>query len=692
MSDDNAVLARATTNPKPHTVVDAAVDTREELLLLDPAHERLLVVNKEHAAAFLREANLTQSMVQRLAAAKEELAHLEDRLAALQAQSPSDLIQVQRLQAQIARVRKQYDAAYEEINNELGKQGYLTGAGDGKELLELVPLAKRRGDSGKPTEWRGRKWTYVRSDKVKNHWRAYKLSKSADAQQAKSFIRNGKVDTNELRKQLGTVAPKIKAEWNLGLGGHVFPSLQAWAETLNSKSDDKRPVQFGVGVHLFRYFAGCGASGEWNPKGGRIAGKLNGKAELMVAQGEAGVAGYLPGEPGWAWALPGLKSGKDYHIGVMRLQAELKLTAAAGASVAAELGIEVDYASLRQPAVKGKGRDKAADPNARTVKLTELGAEASAGAEAFAGVKAGGELKGALQYQSPESGDQFEAIAAIGPKVEGQFGVGAAAALMIHYSRGKFRIKAKAGLCLGPGAKGEIGLEVDAKRLYKFLEYFAHALLNANYELLQVMTTEGYKAVTQLQVMLVNQVQDAYDNVSAAWTDFQRDLEREDRRIRLMKRVLANPPELRLCAPEAHGILLYELTRHSTTTKLLPENTGLNFEWMAERKKAVLQVCRWAQTRRHFENIVQHMHPQGAKGHFPSNYAALLRFMEIGPLNSSFDDDLRRLYDRLPHEPASGYALAENHTPRFMAQAKMGARLEYLAILDRVDSAGATVA
>lgn len=690
MTQELLVLATAVTNTPRGTLVDAQVDTAEELLLFDPANERLLVVMKEHAASFLQEANQMQSMVQRLAAAKEALLDAEERLAQLQAQRFPDLGEVQRVKAQIDKARKQYDAAYKEIDKELGTQGYLTGQGDGKELLELVPLAKRRGQAGKPTEWRGRKWTYVRSDKVKNHWRAYKLSKTADAQQSKSFIRDGKIDTKALKEQFSTVSPKLKAEW--GLGGYVFPSLQAWAETLNAKSDDKKPVQFGFGVHLFRYFAGCGATAEWNPKAGRLAGKLNGKAELMIAQAEGNVTGFLPGPQGWAWALPGVKSGKEYHIGVMRLQAELKLTAAAGASVAAELGLEVDYTQLRKPSVKGKGRPKTGNANPSKAVLTELGAEASAGAEAFAGVKAGGELKGALQYLSPESNDQFEPIAAIGPKVEGQFGAGAAAALVIDYDKGKFRIKAKAGLCLGPGAKGEIGLEVDAKRLLKFLEYFAHALLNANYELLQVVADRAYTAATRLQVMLIDQVSHAYDDVYAAWEKFQTDLEREDRRIRLMKRVLANPPELRLCTPEAHGILLYELTRHGTTTKLLPQNTGLNFEWMAERKKAVLQVCRWAQTRRHFENIVQHMHPQGAKGHFPSNYAALLRFMEIGPFDSSYDDDLRRLYDRLPHEPASGYALAENHTPRFMAQAKMGARLEYLALLGRGAGAGTALA
>lgn len=58
-----------------------------------------------------------------------------------------------------------------------------------------------------------------------------------------------------------------------------------------------------------------------------------------------------------------------------------------------------------------------------------------------------------------------------------------------------------------------------------------------------------------------------------------------------------------------------------------------------------------------------------------------MRFMEIGPLDSRYDNELMRLYQRLPLEPASGYALAQNHTPQFMAQARMGSRTQYLAIL-----------
>jgi hypothetical protein len=243
-------------------------------------------------------------------------------------------------------------------------------------------------------------------------------------------------------------------------------------------------------------------------------------------------------------------------------------------------------------------------------------------------------------------------------------------------------MRAKAGLCVGLGAKGELGLEVDARRLASFLQYLFHALLNANFEFLEVVHEEAYKQAVKLQVLMVQGVENAYRNVQLGWANFEKIVDREEGRVALMERVLSNPIDLRTCTPEAHGILLYQLTRHGDLTKLMPANTGLHLELMYRRKQAVLQICRWAQTKRQFENIVQHISPTGAKGGFKGNLDGLLRFMEIGPGDSQLDDDLLRIYARLPDQPASGYAVAPNHTSEFFAQAKVGPSPTYLAMLD----------
>ncbi|MGY4830225.1 hypothetical protein ACVNIS_16765 [Sphaerotilaceae bacterium SBD11-9] len=698
-------LGSGHTNSADGSQVAAKARWPDGLLFFNPADNELLMVSRAEVAAVLAEINLLEQINGDLWKTKQAVLQGEEALQLLRRQRFPNLTEIQRLESALQVAQRRYDAAYEEMRKNLGDQGYLTGASNGKDLLELIPLAQRARAGGPATVW-NRKMTYVRSDKMKNHWRQYKLG-PGDKGQNQSFVKNGRIDSHALKEQFTKIEPKLKADWGL-MSGHLFPQLQGWAEAMRTEDPltDDGNVMFRSEAHLFRYFVGCGAEGSWAPREGKIAAKGNGKAEIQIARAEASIECVYPSKEGWGLALVGVKSGTTFHIGAMRLMATLKVSAGAGASVAAELGVEVDYSAAmggrKGAPIKGKRRKGQATP--RELNLSQdLGGGASAGVEAFAGAKAGGELLGGLQFRNPEKNEQFDWIAAIGPKLEGQAGVGAGANFMISYTGGKFRIRAKAAVCIGLGAKGELAMEVGAKQLVGFLQHLFHALLNANFELLEVIHQRAYEVATQLQVLLVNQTQqverairDGVDLtqqvIEDAWEKFAEQMEREDRRLALMERVLSNPPELRICTPEAHGILLHQLTRHGSLTKAMPANTGLNFELLYRRKQAVLQVCRWAQTKRQFENIVQHISPTAAKGGFKGNLDGLKRFLEIGPGESRLDDDLQALYDRLPDHPASGHAVAMNHTPRFMAQAKVGPSPTYLAMLGDGLSATGNVA
>lgn len=343
MTTDSAVLGIGTTNPTKGTVAPAKATFDTDLLLLDPASESVIVVPRANAKAFIQEANQMAALCQALTKSKENLLTLEGKLEVALAQRFPLLGEVKALEHQIKQARKRYDEAYALVKTELGDKGYLATAWNGKEMLELIPLAQRR-QGGQAQPW-ARKWTYVRSDKVRNHWRSYQFNKHEKGQAA-SFVKGGKIDSSELKKQLSKLEPKFKAEWTLAHeAGFWFPDLQAWAEQINHKSGGEH-VSFEYGVQLFRYFAGCAASVEWNPRGGKIAAKFNGKAELTLASGKAKVEGYLPAKDGWVWTLIGPKSGKEFHIGAVRFSGEAKLEGACGASAAAELGLEVDYSEL----------------------------------------------------------------------------------------------------------------------------------------------------------------------------------------------------------------------------------------------------------------------------------------------------------------------------------------------------------
>jgi hypothetical protein len=668
MAGNEDVLGKAKLNPNGPTVADAKVDLNSELILLQPETAELVVVPKEKAKAFLEEANKMEKLCHDLASTREDVLGLEEKIAEVSAGRLPNPVTLEGLNWQLGIAKKRYEAAYQEVKKELGDGNYLTDdddAGSGKWLLELVPLATRKTGAG-PEPW-GRKWTYVRSDKVKNHLRSYKLNQ-AERNQPGSFIKDGKIDLPALKEQISTLAVNLKI-WDASKQGFLWPNLQAWAEAINRTASPDKPFQAGWKVHLLRYFAGCGLAGQWEPKAGKLVGKFNGKAEFMLAYGELTSGTFLPNAEGLAWSLIGPKSQKEYVIGCLRFAGEFKLAGAAGASLAGELSLGVDYSGLL-PKARGRRRPKNASADQKKVLLDTLDVGGDLGGEAFAGVKAGVDLSGALQFRNPEKNSEFQDLAKIGPKVEGQFGAGAAAHFMVHFEKGKFRMRAKLGLCWGLGAKGELSLEVDAGQIINFLEWLFHALMNVNFEYLEIISTEAFERATQLQVMLANEIaqgvkkieeiyRDTYNNLEKNWQDFADQLERENRRVALMNHVLKNPPELRFCTPEAHGVLLYELTRYGKLTYMDFDNTGWNFETFGERKKAVLCVCQWAQSKRQLENMIQHIGPAGVerKGSFKGNFAGLKRFMEIGPLDSDYDDKLQVLYNSLPQEPDRGYGV-----------------------------------
>ena len=52
------------------------------------------------------------------------------------------------------------------------------------------------------------------------------------------------------------------------------------------------------------------------------------------------------------------------------------------------------------------------------------------------------------------------------------------------------------------------------------------------------------------------------DSISAAFEKLQRELSREERRVRLTQRIISDPALLIHATPEAKGAVLYQLTRH----------------------------------------------------------------------------------------------------------------------------------
>lgn len=706
-------IGEGKTNTRQGSVIPLHVEP-SALLFLNLHTGELLEVPKAEAVAFENECRRMQFIAQNYLDANDKLALAYDDLSRIMATPMPALTERQQAEEAVKKAKKEQEAAHQELRAEIEPLGKINER-DVK-LMELIPLVARtsggipvHGPDGKPAKRiTGFKTVYVRSDKVKSHWRTYKLSK-ADVQSGhESILRkdaNGrtKIDTDKLMGQIKEA--KVKASWlNTILDEKSIPkiseTLTDWAEAWNKDLKWNREVKLGplkndvsltAQAQLMRFFAGVGGDAEWEPHKGRVALKAEGRVEFAVAEGTAGCQLFLPSKKGWDLCLTDL-TGKRHDIGPMRFSAHLRLYGAAGASVVGELALTTDFKDAKKGewGIRGTPRAKGAGGKSDELDLSAKPKDPAAVAEleAFAGAQADISLKGSLEWLHPqETGAKFEPFASVAPAIGAQAGLGAGGYMELSYIDGKFRFRAKAAACLGVGAKGRLELEVDAKQIWSFVKWFFYALYHANYNNLTFVSERTFEAINRLYVMSILQktelervMQEMIDEVRVgrAFDAVLQTLEREEYRVQLMNSVLSRPQLLLYSPPETRGMLLYQLTRHSPIAKADLRNWD-SFEVMSRRKRAVVAIIKTIQTSRDYENTLQHMHPKGVKsGTWNASEDHIMRFLEIGLGNSSLDDEVREYVRKMRSKalvldlhkgPARGYRVAYNDTMQYLVQA-----------------------
>ena len=336
----------------------------------------------------------------------------------------------------------------------------LVHSAEASDLTEVIRLA-------------GKKYTYIRSDKMKNHWRGYKLDADDKKQADQSAA------ALNLKHVCKAIAEKKKEgpDYTWTLGDEQYAGyLNQWATAVHKKltvetanSDDPhRSYDASASAQLLRYCAGASLATNFNPKTlkGGVKGKLDG--EIALAEGRAELHGYLPDAEGChvKFNAPGLQN-KEVDLGGMRATIELALGGFAGASVLACTDIEF---------------------NPEGGKLLARGTmdKASAGASAFAGAKLDCDANGKLEWKNPEDNHEFKEFCTVGCDGAAAAGLGAEAEFRIAFHKGKFYIRAKAGIVCGIGATGKLEYEVDADLIWEFVQFVYHKVkdLRQDYSLL----------------------------------------------------------------------------------------------------------------------------------------------------------------------------------------------------------------
>ncbi len=586
-------------------------------------------------------------------------------------------------------------------------------------IMELIPL--------KNNTVKGFKKTYVRSDKIKHQWRTYKLSEvdkesgeasfikyknktivsqDANGNQVNKTIRQGKIDTAELKKQLSNVPVSLKFD----LVDDTNVIVSHWAEEMNKsltwpKGDGKvdesvyhQYVDISAQAQLMRYSHGGGASAEYNPSEKKLEGKIEGHASFALGEAKAEMALYLPDRLGVSLLFPAKKVTPQTpdgvcNMGALRFAMKLVLSGSVGASAAIELGVTVDWSGEMGKGYGIKGRPATLTapplPGQQQVNLkTSTIPEAQGGGEigVFVGAQAGGNISGAIEWFDPHPDDtpvaigvekdnkpivnkekKFAAIAKLEAGMTVQAGAGGSGVFYITYIQGRFRIYCKAALCWGVGAKGEVGFEVDGSSFAAFMKSFMLMLRNVDYQKLeQMMAGDAFRSLCAIPIIMAAQgiqaIDAMYIDVTRVLVNLSNQISDEGKRIDLMYSILSNPDQLKYTPPETKGAVIATLIDQNWVDWLDPRNQNNDFfsvnSWklcpLKRRKQAVFMALKWVQSQADYNNVMQHLtlSPGEKKGNKELNEKDVIKFLGIGERKlffyTNYGEKLTLLHNNLP--------------------------------------------
>nr|WBU72666.1 hypothetical protein PGH06_21280 [Citrobacter braakii] len=583
-------------------------------------------------------------------------------------------------------------------------------------LMELIPLQKTAGF----------KSTYVRSDKIRSHWRKYKLSEvdkesgeasfikyadkeitgvDANGNETKKTVRSGKIDTEELIKQLKEASVSLKFEDELLEDSNVV--LTDWAKRMNKgltwpnendKPDDESTyhqyVDISAQAQLMRYSQGAGLSAEFNPLEKKASAKMEGHASFALGEAKASAELFIPDRLGIALLFPSKATaavaGGVCNMGAIRYTINAVLSGNAGASLGIELGVEADFSGEMAKGYGIKGSPAKLTPplppGQRKINLTIPQPDVQAGGEigAFAGIQAGGNVSGAIEWFDPHPDDdkqiahdsnkkivtkekKFTAIAKLSLGVTAQAGAGGSAVFYVTYINSRFRIYCKAALCWGVGAKGSLGFEVDGNSFAAFMKSFMYMLRNVDYQKLeQMMAVNAFRSLCAIPLIIAAQGIKAADamlkDMAMILQRIDADLEDENKRVDLMNSILSNPDQLKYTPPETKGAVIAILIDTNWADWIDPRNQNNDFfsgnSWLfgplKKRKQAIFKVLKWLQSQSDYDNVMQHLttSPGKSKGNKILNEQDVIKFLGIGERNlffyTGYGKKLALLYEILP--------------------------------------------
>lgn len=270
-----------------------------------------------------------------------------------------------------------------------------------------------------------------------------------------------------------------------------------------------------------------------------------------------------------------------------------------------------------------------------------------------------------------EFAKEFQLLGRGGYTVSGQVGLGGGAGFTFQFRRGKLLVSVHASVCIEYGLKGRFWFEVNLEDVAtQFLPAFVYMLRNVDYiKLTEMALVEDFQALCSLQLLtIVNSVPavGAATIGSEITYALSESFLTETFRVRLMNAINQDPDRLKYSPPESKASAIYMLMETNFWGHTLyvgynhkkQPNENPNGGWLSNRKLAVMNCLRWVQSKRDFDNVMQHLGLLPGEKAFSSTEeatTALRAFMYSGEEKKGSHNERNLPYEYSEHYYYSNY-------------------------------------
>ncbi|MCW7538458.1 hypothetical protein OOT46_11465 [Aquabacterium sp. A7-Y] len=487
------------------------------------------------------------------------------------------------------------------------------------------------------------------------------------------------LNTAALKESLAKIKYETKKSWNsdpkvfdlFDYAGNQF----GYVEALSDSSEVENAAQW------LRLVGGAGLSAEvdWKKKV-QVQGNLQGKLVLYEQKYTRRWA--VPSLNGWLMCFSGI------DLGAIRFTMEVQLAGFIGAkaTLAGSVGVTFDQGKAAFQAMRRDRSDSVAEavdtrtglPKFEPAALNSKPPKDLNGAkfdvDAFAGIEGSITPAGKLQWLPPEE-KAFVSFAELSVTGGVNAGAGAKAELTIYYANGKFMVKASARLCWGVGAKGAVDFAVDPAKMAQFVAWFYYQLLHAGFKILVYVGREVFDALSKVLFLVIaedgdigRQLKASVKAIDEQFNTVLRSYENAEKRARLIAGINKLPHWLVHATPETRGMLLYEITRHSTFShfRAFPglagsDRSDVQVHYLDSHKQAIINILKPVQIVDEWNNVMQHMTRDGQKDDQRprgQNEGEVMRFLNNGV---SLTEDLNQLIRNINTPAKPGGEKTGNH-------------------------------